>query len=248
MGLFDKFKNYQRGRDEKKIERYAAVIRNPKAIKEDRSAAIDYFKNYGDPAVAVPSLLGRFDYSLEHGINDTREKEACMEGVVAFGSAAIPFVREHLLVTSRIAWPIKILKALGDESEVVEILKSALNFGDVAFDQAIVDKNFDILCYLIDYKVPGFEEKLGHFLQDHDERVRFACTELLIEQGSERVAELLERFLADDSADNIRIRKSVVDAFVAKKWKLRNPSAFPEGRVVGSVVVDPASGTLQLRK
>jgi hypothetical protein len=248
VGLFDKFKNYQRGRDEKKIERYAAVIKNPKAIKEDRSAAIDYFKHYGDPAVAVPALLGRFDYSLEHGINDTREKEACMEGVVAFGSAAIPFVREHLLVTSRIAWPIKILKALGDESEVVEILKSALNFGDVAFDQAIVDKNFDILCYLIDYKVPDFEDKLGHFLQDHDERVRFACTELLIEQDSEKVPELLERFLADESADNIRIRKSVVDAFVARKWKLRNTSVFPEGRVIGSVIIDQASGTLQMRK
>lgn len=248
MGLFNKIKEFQRGRDEKKIDRYAAVIKNPKAIKEDRSSAIEYFKSYGDPAVAVPPLLKRFDYSLEHGINDTREKESCMEGIVAFGSDAIPFVREHLLVTSRIAWPIKILKALGDESEVVEILKSALNFGDVAFDQAIVDKNFDILCYLIDYKVPGFEEKLAHFLSDHDERVRFACTELLIEQESDKVPALLERFLSDDSADNIRIRKSVIDAFLTKKWKISDVSVFPDGRVVGSVIIDPTSSTLLARK
>lgn len=247
MGFFNKFKNYQKGRDEKKIERCVAVIKNSKAIKDDRTSAIDYFKNLEDAAVSVPSLLQRFDFSLEHGINDTREKESCMEGIVAFGPAAIPFVREHLLYTNRIAWPIKILKALGEEVEVTEILKAALNFGEVSFDQATVDKNFDILCYLIDYKVPDFEEKLAHFLNDHDERVRFACAELLIEQEGAKVAPVLERFLADESADNIRIRKSVVDAFVSKKWKLKDPSIFPEGRVVGQIYVD-SNATLQRRK
>lgn len=247
MGLFSKLKNYQRGRDEKKIERYTAVIQNPKAIKDDRAAAIDYFKHYNDPAVAVPALLKRFDYSLEHGINDTREKESCMQAIIDYGSAAIPFVREHLIITNRIAWPIKILKALGEENEVIEILKSALNFGDVSFDQAIVDKNFDILCYLIDYKIVGFEEKLGHFLQDPDERVRFACAELLIEQESDKIPTMLERFLADETPDNTRIRKSVLDAFLNKKWKVQNPSVFPEGRIIGAVFVDP-TGTLVIRK
>ena len=193
--------------------------------------------------VAVPALLKRFDYSLEHGINDTREKESCMEGIIAFKSEAIPFVREHLLYTSRIAWPIKILKALGEEQEVVEILKAALNFGDVSFDQAIVDKNFDILCYLYDYKVPNFEEKLAHFLSDPDERVRFACAELIIEQESLKIPEMLERFLSDETPDNIRIRKSVVDAFVKNGWKVKNPAVFADGRVVGKVYIEP-NGTL----
>lgn len=247
MGLFNKVKGFKKGRDEKKIERNVAVIKNSKAIKEDRISAIDYFRHLKDASISVPALLKRFDYSLEHGINDTREKESCMDSIVSFGPEAIPFVREHLLYTNRIAWPIKILKALGEEVEVTEILKSALNFGDVAFDQAIVDKNFDILCYLIDYKVPGFEEKLAHFLVDHDERVRFACSELMIEQDVPEVAPLLERFLSDESADNIRIRKSVVDAFVSKKWKLKDPSVFPDGRVVGQVYVE-GNTTLIRRK
>jgi hypothetical protein len=247
VGLFSKFKDYQKGRDEKKISSNLATIRNSKAIKDERVGAIEYFKSLDDASVAVPSLLKRFDYSLEHGINDTREKESCMEGIVAFKGEAIPFVREHLLYTNRIAWPIKILKALGEEQEVVEILKEALNFGDVSFDQAIVDKNFDILCYLYDYKVPNFEEKLAHFLADPDERVRFACAELLIAQDSPKIPDMLERFLADETADNIRIRKSVVDAFVKHGWVVKNPSVFVEGRVVGRVYVEP-NGKLVFRK
>jgi len=47
---------------------------------------------------------------------------------------------KHVLETTRIAWPIKLLKALGKDDQVIEILKDALDFGDVAFDQAKVDK------------------------------------------------------------------------------------------------------------
>ncbi len=247
MGLFDKYKDFRKGRDDKKIARCIAVIKNPKAIKEDRSAAIEYFKDLGDASAAVPALLQRFEYSLEHGINDTREKESCMEGILGYKGDALPHVREHLLVTSRIAWPIKVLKALGEESQVIDILKSALDFGDISFDQAKVDKNYDILCYMVEYKLPHFVEKLSHFLQDPDERVRFAVTEVLIEQDDAEVPGYLERFLGDESPDNTRIRKSVVEAFLKRGWKLKDPGKFPTGQVVGPLFVD-AQGKLEIRR
>ena len=37
---------------------------------------------------AVKSLLQRFDYSLEHGIRDTREKETAMKGILRFEKSA----------------------------------------------------------------------------------------------------------------------------------------------------------------
>lgn len=245
MGLFDKFK--RGGRDEKKIAKSVAVIKNSKAIKEDRQGAIDYFSDLGDAGAAVPALLQRFEYSLEHGINDTREKESCMEGILGYGQDALPLVREHLLVTNRIAWPIKVLKALGDASQVTDILKSALDFGDVAFDQAKVDKNYDILCYLVEMKLPGFAGKLGHFLNDPDERVRFAATEVLIEQDDPEVPALLERFLADDSPDNTRLRKSVIEAYLKKGWTVKDPAKFPNGQIVGPLFVND-KGTLEIRR
>jgi hypothetical protein len=237
VGLFDRFKDYRKQRDDRKISKSLSTIKNSKAIKEDRQSAIDYFKGLDDPHTAVPALLQRFEYSLEHGINDTREKESCMAGIIAFGQDALPHVREHLLVTNRIAWPIKVLKALGDEVQVIEILKSALDFDDVRFDQAKVDKNYDILCYMIDYKLPSFSDKLAHFLVDPDERVRFAATEVLIEQDDPAVPSYLEHFIGDESPDNTRIRRSVIEAFLKHGWQLKQPERFPNGQVVGPLFV-----------
>ncbi len=247
MGLFNKFKEYRKGRDDKKIAKGLSVIKNAKAIKEDRGAWIEYFRTLGDPEVAVPALLQRFEYSLEHGINDTREKESCMAGVVGYGAVALPHVREHLLTTNRIAWPIKILKALGEDKQVTDILLSALATGDVSFDQAKVDKNYDILCYLVEYKLPGQAARLAHFLADPDERVRFACVELLIEQDDGDVSGMLERFLGDTSSENTRVRQSVIAAFLKHGWQVKERDKFPNGQVLDKIFINDA-GRLELRR
>jgi HEAT repeat protein len=246
VGFFDIFKGGGGKGDERRNAKALATIKNSKAIKEDRIAAIEYMKDLDDPTVAVPALLQRFEYSLEHGINDTREKESAFDGILAHGQDALPLVREHLLTTSRIAWPIKVLKALGDEGQVVEILKSALDFGDVAFDQAKVDKNYDILCYLVEYKLPGFVPQIAHFLNDPDERVRFACSELLLEQDDPEVASFLERFLSDESPDNGRIRQGALRAFLEKRWKIKDLTPFPERRVADGLTVNQ-EGYLEAR-
>lgn len=247
MGIFSKFRQFQDKRSDSKVLKAGKIAKNPKAIREDRWAALEYLKELEDPVQAVPALLQRFEFSLEHGINDTREKELAMEAVTHHGEKAIPMVKEHLQQTTKIAWPIKILKSLGKDELVVDALKSVLNFQDVAFDQAQTDKNYDVLCYLIDYKIPGFASTIGHFLKDPDERVRFACAELLIEQDDPEVPGLLEHFLADASAENIRIRQSVLTAFANKKWQIKNPSVFPEGRVMDNLFVNK-QGLLETRR
>ena len=42
-------------------------------------------QNVDDANLAVGALLNRFEYSLEHGINDSREKELALSGVVRHG-------------------------------------------------------------------------------------------------------------------------------------------------------------------
>ncbi len=248
MGFLDKILGGGKKKpDEKRVAKALTVIKNSKAIREDRVSAIEYFKDMDEVTIAVPALLQRFEYSLEHGINDTREKESAFEGITRWGAEALPLVREHLVLTSRIAWPIKVLKALGEEVQVVEILKAALDFNDVSFDQAKVDKNYDILCYLVEYKLPGFTEKLAHFLNDPDERVRFACAELMVEQDDVNVPGFLERFLADESAENTRLRQTVLRSFYQKKWVIKDIERYPNRQVLDGLFVD-AEGRLELRK
>ena len=219
MGLLQKYRAYQKRNYQRRIAKAIKTVQNPKAIREERWSAIEYLCSLDAPEDAVPALLERFEYSLEHGINDTREKERAMDK------------------SNRIAWPIKMLKVLGDDDSVWDSLKEALKFEDVAFDQAAVDKNFDILCYLRDYKLGDFAVRLKRFLEDPDERVRFAASEVLIEQEESLVKPLLEPFLLDTSAENRRIRQVVVECYLTKSWKLTDPTCFQEGLVYDGFMV-----------
>ncbi|MEZ4743616.1 MAG: HEAT repeat domain-containing protein [Bdellovibrionota bacterium] len=145
----------------------------------------------------------------------------------------VPMIQEHLISTSRIAWPIKALNRLASEEMLVEVLKSCLDFGEVAFDQAKIDKNYDILCYLLDYSLPGYARELAHFLSYHDERVRFAAVEVLVEQeGDGEVADILEPYLTDVSSENTRIHQAAVEAFVKHKWPIKDKSAVMASPIV----------------
>ena len=239
MGFFDFFKG-SKGPSDSKIAKSAEIVKNPKAIRDDRVAAIDFLaEDVADPAKAVPPLLLRFEYSLEHGINDTREKEAVMAGIIRHQDAALPFVLEYLKTTTRIAWPIKILKALGNSDDhVVDCLLSVLNYNDVSFDQAQTDKNYDILCHLADYKKAGLAEKTLHFRKDPDERVRYAQAEVLTEQDFNEVSALLEEILADETPDNSRIRQTVIRKYLENGWTVGNPNHFPNRQVIGPVFIN----------
>jgi hypothetical protein len=244
VGLLKKYAEFKDRQREKRIEKSARLVRNPKAIKEDRWAALEYLAATCDAKAAVPALLERFEYSLEHGINDTREKELAMKGIVKYGRDAIPFLREKITKSTRIAWIVKMLQNVSTPDDTKSALQAALNFQDISFDQSAVDKNYDILCYLRDFNLGDFTSKIAHFLNDPDERVRFACVEVLIEQDDKNVPGWLEPFLGDHSAENRRIHNSVVQAFLQRKWSLKDPSVFPEGLVENGVRVSK-SGFLE---
>lgn len=241
MGIFDFFKKLG-GNPDSKIQKASDLAKNPKAIREDRWAAIEFLSDdVPDTEKSVKGLLQRFEFSLEHGINDTREKEKAMEGIVRHGQSALPFVLQHLKETTRIAWPIKMLKALGKgEDHVVDCLIDSLNFNDVSFDQASTDKNYDILCHLADYKKLGMKDKILPFLSVPDERVRYAATEVLLEQEPSEVGEILENLMRDVNPDNSRIRQTVVRKYLENGWKINNPGAFPNRQVIGPVYINDA--------
>lgn len=240
MGLFGSISRYRGQKRERQTEKNLKYLRNPKAIKEDRQGAIEFFASLDEPEIAVPALLQRFEYSLEHGINDSREKEKCLDGIVRHGEKAIPYITSHLQVTNRIAWPIKALAKVSQETQLIDSLKSCLDFGDISFDQAKIDKNFDILCYLRDFQLPGLLEKIASFLQAADERLRFAGCEVILEQDDPKVPSLIEPFLADSSSENTRLRQLAVEAFVAKGWTLAKPEQFPNGMVTNRIRVSTA--------
>ncbi|MEI6834435.1 MAG: hypothetical protein WCL28_10640 [bacterium] len=64
MGLFDFIKNL-RGNPDARIQKASDLARNPKAIREDRWAAIELLADdVSDAEKAVSVLLPRFEFSL----------------------------------------------------------------------------------------------------------------------------------------------------------------------------------------
>ena len=212
---------------ERRKAKYCRSVKNPRAMKEDRWLALTALGEYDDPHFAVPALLARFEYNLDNGILDTREKERAMESIKHFDKdEVLTIARQHLQRTDHIAWTAKLLLQLGGEKEVANALLACLDFGDVAFDRAQVDKNYDVLCHLHDFDVSDLSRDIVHFLDDNDERVRFATAEILIKQQADYTAEVLEKFISDDSAENTRLRQTVLAAFIANGWAIKNRHAF----------------------
>ena len=100
----------------------------------------------------------------------------------------------------------------------------------MSFIQQTTDKNYDILCYLRDYKLSDEStEKIFTLLDNPDERIRFAALEVLLEQAAEKVPEKVERFLLDTTAENTRLRQAAIEAFIEKDWTLVNKEKFELG-------------------
>ena len=152
-------------------------------------------------------------------------------------------VEARLESSLHIAWPIKLLKQLCDENRLVEMLFKALDFSDVALDQQKVDKNYDILCHLMDYKIPSSLStkipELFVFLSAHDERLRFAATEVLLEQATPKITPRLESFLLDDTPENTRLRQAVISGFIKNGWTITRREDLPRGSILpGARVTD----------
>ena len=93
MGLVSKYKDWKESRKVGKVAKAEKLVKNAKAIKEDRWGALEFLSDLKQADIAVKPLLQRFEYSLEHGINDTREKELAFKGISNYGTDAIPFVK-----------------------------------------------------------------------------------------------------------------------------------------------------------
>lgn len=225
---------------EKAIQKHLAKVKSKRTIKEERMVSLDFFSHLTDKDVAVPALLSRFDYSIEHGIQDEREKAVALEGITRFGPDAVDIIKSHLKETTKIAWPLKILTKVCTPDQVRDVIKDALFFGETSFDIYKLEKNYDLLCYLRDYQTPDFIDKIAFFIDNPDERIRCAAVDCLVEQEEkqEEIQALVEKFLWDDSAENIRVRETVLDCYIEKKWRVKDLSHFVDGIVAPGVTVN----------
>ena len=241
--LLQKYQAYVKSRRESRIESYSQLIRKLNVHKIERKGSLEFFCQLTEePEIATRNLLKRFDFSDDNSIVDTKEKELALAGIIGFGEVVVPVLCEYLREGQRIAWPLKALRSLTDSSRVSQELFATLDSEEMAFDIHKVEKSYDILCHLADYEFAGEDkevQKVAHFLRAKDERVRLAAAELFTLQlikndcvemkGSKKVPRYLgyiEPFVYDESAENTRIRSTVLEAYVHNQWLLRDKDRY----------------------
>lgn len=223
MGLFSFIDKITKKNKDRSIANNRKTALNRKTMHEERKAAIEFFCHLNQVEIVVPVLLERLCFSVDHGINDEREKEVAKNGILNFGEKSLPFVKEQLKNTTNIAWPVKIILKISSEKDLIDTLKSCLEYGDIEFDKDKIDKNEQILSYLQDYQLEDSGESLIHFLEAHNERVRFATVEAILSQKQESlIRNSLEHLMSDKSSENNRIRQKIADFYWQQGWPLED--------------------------
>ncbi len=220
MGLFDIFKGKSSGKDGDRkpnaAAKWAEAAGSKRAQAYDRQEAINELCKLKS-ADAVEALLRRFVFAIDPSITDQEEKEAAFDGIVAVGREAIEPVRAFAGKAESLAQPLRIMKAILEEDELIAELLVWLKRWDTEYAK-FIDPKLQLLQALAEYRDPNIRVAVEPFLQDVNEPARFhAVAATLAQKDIEAIRPLIAALLEEES---VRVRGKIADGFVALGWEV----------------------------
>jgi hypothetical protein len=217
MGLFDIFKKGKNGeRKSSSAAKWAEAAGSKRAQAYDRQEAIQELAKLGT-ADAVEALLKRFTFLTDPSITDQEEKELAFDGILKAGKTAIEPVRTFAAKAESLAWPMRILKELLEEDELVEELIVWLSRWDTEYAK-FIDPKLQILSALEDYHHEKIRPAVEPFLQDVNEPARFhAAATTLAQREVESLEPLLAALVEEES---VRVRTKIADGLSSLGWEI----------------------------
>ncbi len=212
MGLFDVFKGGGGG-----LKKHVARVANKRAQKHERWESIQALASDGSDE-ALRALLTRFTIRVDPSITDEEEKSAAFRGVVQNGEAAVGPVLDFLEVSETLAWPLKILKELQTEEELITTLLELLSKMDTEYERD-PQKKVDVMASFEERNDPRIVEAVTRFLEDMNETVRFYTVGAILAQDEAAAAleKMTKAFLAEES---VRVRMRMLDGYIERGWML----------------------------
>jgi hypothetical protein len=245
MGLFDIFKS--KSKEEKKSNaaaKFAEAAGSKRAQAYDRQEAIQELAKLGT-ADAVAALLKRFTFVTDPSITDQEEKELAFDGIVKAGkSEVIEPVRAFAAKAESINWPMKILRELLEEDELVEELLLWLKRWDTEYAK-FIDPKLEILKELAEYKHAKIREAVEPFLQDASEPGRYnAVCATLAQRDDAALGPILAAMLEEES---VRIRTKVATDLAELGWEIPEDQREPLRKVLPPQFSIDGSGRVSKR-
>lgn len=220
MGLFDLFKGSPKAEGKPRPKGSPAAKwadRIERRVQNyDRQEAIQALSEMGTPD-AVEVLLKRFTFLLDPSITDQEERDAAFRGILRAGRGAIEPVRAFAAKAESLAWPMKIVKALVNDSEYVEELLRWLAKWDTDYAK-FVEPKVQILAALEEHRHPQIREDVERFLEDVNEPARFHAAATLLVQDDPAALPALAKLLAEE--ESVRVRTKVAEGLAGRGWPL----------------------------
>ena len=219
MGLFDFLKGGSGSGDGKKkpaAAKFADAAGSKRAQAYDRQEAIQELGKLGT-ADAVEALLKRFTFATDPSITDQEEKEAAYEGILKAGKEGLDPIRTFAGKAESLSWPLRILKAIFDEEELVDELLTWLGKWDTEYSK-FIDPKLQLLEELAEHTNAKIRVAVEPFLQDVNDPARFnAVAATLTQKDAASIGPLIDLLVDEEST---RIRTKIADGFASLGWEV----------------------------
>jgi len=211
MGLFDVFKGGSG------LKKHIDRVGNKRAQQHERWESIQALAKDGSEE-AIRALLVRFTIRVDPSITDGEEKNAAFHGIVQHGEAAVGPVKDFLVSSETLAWPLKILTEIQSEEQVTTTLLELLSTMDTEYERD-PHKKIDVIASFEERKDPRVVEAVVRFLEDMNETVRFHAAGAIFHQDDAEQARdaLTNAFLEEES---VRVRMRILDGYIDRGWDL----------------------------
>jgi HEAT repeat protein len=225
MGLFDflgKKKQDDAGAPAKKVApkdvpRLSRLVGDKMAQNYDRQEAIEELAKAGT-VEAAEALLKRFTFTMEPSITDQEEKENAAEGIVNAGQAAIEPIRKYCARAESLTWPLKVLRRIVGEEEMVDELLALLEEFDVEYMRNPEPK-LHLIKELEEYSSNDeVRAAVEPFLLDVNEPVRFHAALTVFAMNDEKSVPALVAALAEE--ESLRVKNRIAAGLVDKAWPI----------------------------
>lgn len=214
MGFKNLFSSSNRAKG--KVDKLIKTATNPYAQSADRYHAMEQLLSDGSEE-ALTGLFRRFTVVSTKSIEDEEEKGWIYRQLSGLGPKALGPARAFCLEADNIAWALRIVEDVADETQEWEILDALLERHPPGYERD-PSKKLQLLTHVAEIEDPQVPRILETYLDDPDEQIRFMMVEQLIDIGDVGAREPLLRRLIDPAEDSLRIRTKILDGLADRAW------------------------------
>lgn len=228
MGLKDLFSST--GRQKSRLDKLIKTTTNPYTQTAERYSAMEQLLADGSEAALI-GLFRRFTIVSTKSIEDEEEKGWACRQLIGLGKKVLPATKAFCLDYDNVAWALRVLEEVADETEEWEVLDALLAKHPPGYERD-PNKKLQILTHLADIDDPKVAEFLAGYVEDSDEGIRYFAVEQTIDIGDEDAAkDALIKRLCHPEEDSMRLRTKILDGLAEHQWDVSDSAEEIRARI-----------------